>query len=334
MKHTTVIAEIGVNHNGSLDMAIRMVDEARKCGADYVKFQTFIPEKLISKRAQKADYQKRTTDAEESQLEMIKKVTLPLEAFAVIKQHCDKTGISFMSTPFDDNSIDFLNDIGISTWKVPSGEVTNLPYLIKIAKTGKPIIMSTGMCTVYDIESAVTVLREHGAGDITLLHCTTEYPAPIEEVNLHAMETLRNLFHCNVGYSDHTEGIEVSIAAAALGATVIEKHFTLDRSMDGPDQKASTEPVDFARMIRSIRNIDLALGSFDKAVSQSEQKNMIAARKSIVAACDIKKGDLFTENNLTTKRPGDGISPMKWFDVIGKTAERDFLQDEKVEVEL
>ena len=332
MKYTTIIAEIGVNHNGSIELAKKMIDAAKQCGADYVKFQTAVPEKLISKRAPKADYQKKTTDSEESQLDMIKKITLPLEAFADLKEYCEKCGIKFMSTPFDEDSINYLDSIGMPVWKVPSGEVTNLPYLIQIAKTGKPVIMSTGMCTMDDITAALDVLRENGTKQITVLHCTTEYPAPIDEVNLHAMETMKDELQVDVGYSDHTEGIEVAIAATALGATVIEKHFTLDRNMEGPDQKASTEPDEFSRMIRSIRNIDRALGSYDKIVSESEMRNITAARKSIVAAKAIRAGEVFTEDNLTTKRPGDGISPMKWFDVIGQKAKRDFAEDEKVEI--
>lgn len=333
-RHTKIIAEIGVNHNGQIDLAKRMVDEIARCGADTAKFQTAQPEKLVSRFAGKADYQKKTTDQDESQLEMIRKIMLPLDAFEEMKRYCEKTGVEFLSTPFDLDSIDYLDSIGMRLWKIPSGEVTNLPYLIKIARTGYPIIMSTGMCDMQEIRDAVSVLDKYGAGDLTILHCTTEYPAPIDEVNLMAMESLRNEFHTPVGYSDHTEGIDVSIAAAAMGACVIEKHFTLDRSMEGPDQKASTEPGPFRQMVRSIRIIERARGEGGKTVSASERKNIAVARKSIVAARPIAKGEVFTEENLTTKRPGDGISPMRWFDVIGKTAPRDFAEDEKVEMEL
>lgn len=332
MKHTTIIAEIGVNHNGDIELAKKMIDAAGECGVDYVKFQTVVPEKLIAKSAPKADYQKKTTDSDESQLEMIRKITLPLEAFGQLQQYCQERNLKFISTPFDEDSINYLDEIGMPLWKVPSGEVTNLPYLIQIAKTGKPVIMSTGMCTMEDIHAAIDVLRANGTKDITVLHCTTEYPAPIDEVNLHAMETMKKEFQVDVGYSDHTEGIEVAIAATALGATVIEKHFTLDRGMEGPDHKASTEPDEFKRMVQSIRNIDKALGSYEKTVSESEMRNMTAARKSIVAAKLIRAGEVFSEDNLTTKRPGDGISPMKWFDVIGQKAKRDFMEDEKVEI--
>ncbi len=332
-RHTKIIAEIGVNHNGQIDLAKKMVDEIARCGADTAKFQTTVPEKLVSKFAGKAEYQKETTGSDESQLEMIRKITLPLDAFEEMKRYCEKTGVEFLSTPFDFESIDYLDSIGMRLWKIPSGEVTNLPYLIRIAKTGYPVIMSTGMCTLQEIRDAVSVLDKYGAGDLTILHCTTEYPAPVDEVNLKAMETLRDEFHRPVGYSDHTEGIDVSIAAAAMGACVIEKHFTLDRSMEGPDQRASTEPGPFRQMVQSIRTIERALGEGGKTVSASERKNIAVARKSIVAARPIAKGELFTEENLTTKRPGDGLSPMKWFDVIGKKAPRDFDEDEKVETE-
>lgn len=331
-KNTLVIAEIGVNHNGDVNLAKKMVEVAKNCGADIVKFQTAHPEKIISKFAPKADYQKKTTGEEESQLEMVKKVTLPFEAYKEINKYCNEQNIEFMSTPFDIESIDFLDDLGQRRWKIPSGEVTNLPYLIKIAKTGYPIIMSTGMCDISEIESAIEVLKSNGCGEITLLHCTTEYPAPISEINLKAMITLRNHFNVTVGYSDHTKGIDIPIAAVAMGAEVIEKHFTLDKNMDGPDHKASLEPEELKKMIEGIRNVDIAMGDGVKKATESEKKNKLIARKSIVAAKAIKKGELLSEDNLTTKRPGTGISPMKWFDVVGTVAYRNYEEDELIEL--
>ena len=333
-KYTTIIAEVGVNHNGSMELAKQMVDEIVSCGADIVKFQTAVPEKLVSRFAEKAEYQKRETGEDESQLEMLRKLLLPLEAFVELKEYCDAAGVEFLSTPFDLESIEFLDRLGMKRWKIPSGEITNLPYLIRIAKTGKPVILSTGMCEMQEIHDAVDVLRQYGCGELTILHCTTEYPAPKEEVNLMAMESIRKEFGAPVGYSDHTEGMEISIAAAALGAVVVEKHFTLDRNMEGPDHKASMEAGDFRKMVESIRNVDKATGSGKKTVSAAEKKNVSVARKSIVAAEKIRRGELFSEKNLTTKRPGTGISPMKWFDVIGKPAPRDFEEDELVEIEL
>lgn len=331
-EHVLIIAEIGVNHNGSLEMAKEMVRKVKECGADIAKFQTALPEKLISKSAPKAEYQKETTGSSENQLEMIKKITLPLEAYGELSEYCRKLGIEFLSTPFDLESIDYLDSIGMRLWKIPSGEVTNLPYLEKIGQTGYPVIMSTGMCTLEEIGNAIDVLRVKGTQDIRILHCTTEYPAPMEDVNLKAMDTLRETFGLETGYSDHTEGIEVAIAAVARGAAVIEKHFTLDRNLDGPDHKASTEPDEFARMVRSIRNIEQALGSSEKKVTESERKNIAVARKSIVAARAIRAGEILNEDNLTTKRPGNGISPMRWHEVIGTNAIRDFEEDELIEL--
>lgn len=326
----TIIAEAGVNHNGSMELAKKMVVEAKEAGADYIKFQTFQPEKLVSKYADKAEYQKKTTGSEESQLEMLKKLALTQEDFRELKDYCDQVGIGFISTPFDMESIDFLESLDMDFWKIPSGEITNLPYLIKIAETGRPIVMSTGMCQMEEIEDALTWLKNSGAGEITLLHCNTQYPTPMEDVNLNAMQSLKRQFHLSVGYSDHTQGIEVPIAAAALGATVIEKHFTLDQKMEGPDHRASLEPEELAAMVRGIRNIEKALGSGEKGVTPSEIKNRAVARKSIVAAGRIQKGELFTEGNLTVKRPGNGISPMSWFEVLGKTAKRDYTEDELI----
>ena len=327
-----IIAEAGVNHNGNLDLALKMVDEAKRAGADIVKFQTAIPEKVISKYADKAEYQKKTTGNEESQLEMCKRIHLRLSDYDIIKKYCEEVGIEFLSTPFDLESIDYLEKLGMRLWKIPSGEITNLPYLIKIAKTGKPVIMSTGMAELKEVEEAVNVLKENGAGEITLLHCTTEYPAPFESVNLRAMNTLREKFGTEVGYSDHTVGFEAAVAAAVLGASVIEKHFTLNHNMEGPDHKASLEPEEFEIMVNNIRLIEKALGDGVKQPAEAEKKNIAIARKSIVAAKDIKKGEIFTEDNITVKRPGSGISPMKWFEVLGTEAVRDFGEDELIEL--
>ena len=327
-----IIAEAGVNHNGNLDLALKMVDEAKRAGADIVKFQTAIPEKVISKYADKAEYQKKTTGNEESQLEMCKRIHLKLSDYDIIKKYCEEVGIEFLSTPFDLESIDYLEKLGMRLWKIPSGEITNLPYLIKIAKTGKPVIMSTGMAELNEVEEAVNVLKENGAGEITLLHCTTEYPAPFESVNLRAMNTLREKFGTEVGYSDHTVGFEAAVAAVVLGASVIEKHFTLNHNMEGPDHKASLEPEEFEVMVNNIRMIEKALGDGVKQPAEAEKKNIVIARKSIVAAKDIKKGEVFTEDNITVKRPGSGISPMKWFEVLGTEAVRDFGEDELIEL--
>lgn len=326
-----VIAEAGVNHNGSFDIACKLVDAAKEAGADCIKFQTFVSEKLVSKNAEKAEYQKNTT-GDSSQQDMLKKLELSFEDFTKLKRYCDSVGIVFISTPFDFDSIDFLKTIDMLFWKIPSGEVTNYPYLASLASTRKPIIMSTGMCEMEEISEAIQVLRDNGATDIKLLHCNTEYPTPFEDVNLLAMNTLKESFNVEVGYSDHTKGIEVPIAAVALGATVIEKHFTLDRSMEGPDHKASLEPNELKNMIDSIRHIECALGSKNKGVTSSEKKNKGVARKSIVAACSIKQGEVFTETNLTVKRPGTGISPMKWKEVLGKKAVKDFSEDELIEL--
>lgn len=328
-----IIAEAGVNHNGSLDLALKMVDEAKRAGADIVKFQTAIPEKVISKYADKAEYQKKTTGNEESQLEMCKRIHLKLSDYDIIKKYCEEAGIEFLSTPFDLESIDYLEKLDIRLWKIPSGEITNLPYLIKIAKTGKPVIMSTGMAELKEVEEAVNVLKENGAGEITLLHCTTEYPAPFESVNLRAMNTLNEKFGTKVGYSDHTVGFEAAVAAVVLGASVIEKHFTLNHNMEGPDHKASLEPEELEIMVNNIRLIEKALGDGVKRPAEAEKQNIAIARKSIVAAKDIKKGEIFTEENITVKRPGSGISPMRWFEVLGTEAVRDFVEDELIELD-
>lgn len=324
-----IIAEAGVNHNGNFELACKLVDAAKQAGADCIKFQTFKSENLVSHSAKKAEYQKKTT-GDSSQQEMLKKLELSFDEFLQVKSYCEKVGICFLSTPFDFDSIDFLNSIDMPFWKIPSGEVTNLPYLLVLAKTGKPVVMSTGMCTLQEIRDAVKVLKENGTKDIKLLHCNTEYPTPFEDVNLKAMQTLRDELHLEVGYSDHTKGIEVPIAAVALGATVIEKHFTLDRNMEGPDHKASLEPNELSAMVCAIRNIEKAIGTGEKSPSPSEKKNIAIARKSIVAKAEIKAGEVFTEDNITVKRPGNGISPMKWFEVLGTKAVRDFDEDELI----
>lgn len=326
-----IIAEAGVNHNGKLDLALRLVDAAKEAGVDCIKFQTFKSEKLVSRTAKKAEYQRQAT-GESSQQDMLKKLELSYDEFITLKEYCDKVGICFLSTPFDFESISFLESINVPFWKIPSGEVTNYPYLEMLAKTRKPIVMSTGMCEMCEIEDAIRVLRDNGASSITLLHCNTEYPTPFEDVNLRAMKTIRDAFCLEVGYSDHTKGIEVPIAAVAMGATIIEKHFTLDRNMEGPDHKASLEPDELKQMVLSIRNIEKALGNGDKRVSPSEKKNIAVARKSIVAAKRIRMGEELTVDNLTVKRPGNGISPMKWKEVLGKKAARDFEEDELIEL--
>lgn len=326
-----IIAEAGVNHNGSFDLACRLVDAAKAAGADCIKFQTFRSQNLVSRNAGKADYQKDTT-GDGSQADMLTKLELSYDAFSRLKQYCEEVGITFLSTPFDLESAAFLDELGVPFWKIPSGEVTNLPYLEALAKTGRPVVMSTGMCEMDEIEAALRVLREHGTADIRLLHCNTEYPTPFADVNLRAMETMRNAFGVEVGYSDHTKGIEVPIAAVALGATIIEKHFTLDRNMEGPDHKASLEPDELAAMVSAIRNIEQALGSGEKTASPSERKNIAVARKSIVAKRAIKAGERLTQENLTVKRPGSGVSPMRWRDVLGTAAIRDFEEDEMIEL--
>lgn len=327
-----IIAEAGDNHNGDFNLALKLVDAAVEAGADCVKFQTFVTEEVVSVYAEQAEYQKNNTGKRESQYDMIKKLELSFDDFKRIKKYCDECGILFLSTAFDNPSIDFLESISIPFWKIPSGEITNLPYLIKIAKTHKDVILSTGMADMEEIEAAVKILKEYGAGEITLLHCTTEYPAPFEEVNLNAIDTIKNKFNCKVGYSDHTKGIVVPVAAVAKGAAVIEKHFTLDKNMEGPDHKASLEPDELKKMVKSIRLIEDAMGDGEKKVTKSEEKNKDVARKSIVAKTAIHRGDMFTEDNITVKRPGNGISPMEWFSIIGTKAVRDFEKDELIEI--
>ena len=331
---TFIIAEAGVNHNGSLELAKKLVDVAAEAGADAVKFQTFKAEAVVSHFAPKAEYQKQSTDANESQLEMIKKLELSYEDFEELFRYCKNRGIIFMSTPFDIESAGFLKDLGVEIFKIPSGEITNYLLLKEIGSYGKEVILSTGMADLGEIEDALEVLTTAGTPKekITVLHCNTEYPTPYEDVNLRAMLTIKEAFKVKVGYSDHTLGIEIPVAAVALGACVIEKHFTLDKNLPGPDHRASLEPEELKAMVRAIRNVEKALGSGIKKPSPSELKDLPIARKSIVARRAIKKGEIFTEENLTVKRPGTGISPMRWNEVLGRKAPRDSKQDEMIEI--
>ncbi|WP_276726017.1 N-acetylneuraminate synthase [Capnocytophaga granulosa] len=336
MKRVIIIAEAGVNHNGDINKARRLIDKAVEAGVDYIKFQTFKTESCISKNAVKADYQiENTQNSSESQLEMVKKLELTFEQFVELEKYCTQKNIKFLSTGFDSESLVFLAQLGITIAKVPSGEITNLPYLRQVASLFPEVILSTGMATIDEIKDAVKVLIDNGVSKdkITILHCNTEYPTPMEDVNLKAMLHIQRELGLPIGYSDHTLGIEVPIAAVALGATVIEKHFTLDKTLPGPDHKASLEPNELKAMVSAIRNIEKAIGGSGlKEVSKSEEKNKPIARKSIVASTDIKKGDIFTPENLTVKRPGTGISPMQWDEVIGKTAKKDFEEDDLIEL--
>ncbi|MDE6337543.1 MAG: N-acetylneuraminate synthase [Muribaculaceae bacterium] len=320
-----IIAEAGVNHNGNLDNALQMVEIAKQAGADYIKFQTFKADSLVTPEGKTADYQKNNCDAD-SQLEMLRNLELSFDDFKTIALYCKELEIGFLSTPFDKESINFLASLGVDFMKIPSGEITNLPYLRAVALTGIPAIISTGMSTNDDIANALDVFFKAGytSEKLTLLHCTTEYPTPMTDVNLKAMVSMREMFGIPTGYSDHTPGIEIPVAATALGAVVIEKHFTLSRTLPGPDHAASLEPNELAKMINSIRNVSVALGSGEKHVTESERKNQSIARKSIVAARDIKAGEVFNEDNITTKRPATGLSPMLWDEVIGRTADKDF----------
>ncbi len=334
MKKTFIIAEAGVNHNGNIELAYKLIDEAVKAGANAVKFQTAVPELVMTEYATKAEYQITNTGESGSQIEMAKKIHLPLSAYKELKEYCQKNNIMFLSTPFDMKSLELLLSFEMKFMKIPSGEITNYPYLKRIGEQNMNVIISTGMSTLKDVEECLNLIVSSGTNKekITLLHCTTEYPAPLEEVNLKAMLTLKETFGVNIGYSDHTKGIEISIAAAAMGATVIEKHFTLDNKMEGPDHVASLEPHELAEMIRCIRNVDLAMGDGDKQIAASEEKNIVIARKSILAAHDIEEGDVFTNENLIVKRPGSGINPMRWNEVVGKKAKRKFLKDEFIEL--
>ena len=334
MNKTFIIAEAGVNHNGKLELAYKLIDAAKEAGADAVKFQTFKADKTVSRKAEKAEYQKQTTGTLQSQYEMIKRLELSLEDHKELISYCHDKNIRFLSSPFDLDSIDLLNSLGLEIFKIPSGEIVNLPYLRKIGEYNKRVIISTGMADLGEIESALNVLISSGTEkeNITVLHCNTEYPTPIEDVNLKAMLTIRNAFNVKIGYSDHTLGIEVPIAVVAMGASIIEKHFTLNKNMEGPDHRASLEPEELNAMVRAIRNIEKALGNGIKKPSPSELKNKPIARKSIVAAKNIKKGEVFTEENITVKRPGNGISPMRWNEVSGRIAKRDFSADELIEI--
>lgn len=328
--HVLIIAEAGVNHNGDMDTAIKMIDVAKEAGVDIIKFQTSISS--TSKYSEKANYQKETTGTEGTQLDMIKKFRFSFEQHRELKHYCDKVGIEYLSTPFDFESIDFLNSLGCDIWKVPSGEIVNVPYLRRVAKNGKDVIMSTGIGTLDEIGFAIKLLRENGSGTITLLQCTTEYPTPYNDINLKAMLTLKEKFGVEVGLSDHSMGIEISIAAVAMGAKVIEKHFTLSREMTGPDQKASIEPNELKVMVSSIRHVEEALGDGVKSPSAGEIENRHVSRKSIVASKDIKMGEIYSEDNIVPRHAGRGVSPALWDEVIGKKAPRDFLEDEMIEL--
>ena len=333
MNKTIIIAEAGVNHNGSLQLAKQLVDVAADAGVDYVKFQTFKANKIVSKQAQKAIYQQKTTDITESQLEMLKRLELDETTHIELIAYCQEKNIAFLSTAFDFDSIELLQKLGITLGKIPSGELTNLPFLRKMATTFPKLILSTGMADMEEIEATIHVLIEAGTKreNLTVLHCNTEYPTPFEDVNLKAMLSIQEQINVNVGYSDHTLGIAIPIAAVTMGATIIEKHFTLDRNMEGPDHKASLEPAELKAMVQGIRNVELALsGTGIKIASNSEQKNKVVARKSIVAAKNINIGDIFTEENITAKRPGNGINPMRWDEIIGKKAIKDFEEDELI----
>ena len=332
MSKVFIVAEAGVNHNGSIEIAKKLIDVASEAGADAVKFQTFKADKLVSKTAQKAAYQKMTTDAEESQYEMIKKLELDEMAHHELIAYCKLKNILFLSTPFDFESIELLFHLGMAIFKIPSGEITNLPYLRHIGALGKEIILSTGMANLGEIEDALDALMKAGTPKekITVLHATTEYPCPMNEVNLRAMQTIGYAFGVKVGYSDHTQGIEIPISAVAMGACVIEKHFTLDKMMEGPDHKASLEPNELMAMVAAIRNVEKALGTGIKKPSVSEEKNKIHGRKSIVASTEIKKGEVLSEKNLTTKRPATGISPMQWDSIIGKISEYDYAENQLI----
>ncbi len=332
MKRVYIIAEAGVNHNGDINIAKRLVDAAQEAGADVVKFQTFQADSLVSKYAQKAEYQLQSTDEKETQREMLKKLELTYEMHVELLQYCREVGIDFLSTPFDLGSIDLLESVGMNLYKIPSGEITNLPYLRKIGSLRKPVILSSGMSTIGEVKEAVKVLRESGAANVAVLHCNTQYPTPMQDVNLNVMNTIRKEVGVCVGYSDHTEGIEVPIAAVAMGAEIIEKHFTLDKTMAGPDHKASLEPDELKAMVQAIRNIEMAVGDIEKKPTRSEKDNIAVVRKSIVAKRRIEAGEMFSEDNITTKRPGTGLSPMLWDNVVGTVAKRKYEEDELIEL--
>lgn len=336
MSRIYIVAEIGCNHNGDFQLAKKMVDEAKKAGVDAVKFQTFKADQLISKIAPKAEYQIKVTGNDESQLEMTRKLELPYDEFIKLEEYARSLGLDVFSTPFDFDSIDFLASRQQKTWKIPSGELLNLPYLEKISRLpikNKKIVLSTGMATIDEIKLSLDVLKENGmqAQDITILHCNTEYPTPLEDVNLNVISSFKQLFSgYSIGFSDHSPGYFVGVASVPYGITFIEKHFTLDKNFAGPDHKASVTPEELTLLCQGIRAVEKALGSKEKQVTSSERKNKVVARKSIVAKCDIKKGDIYTLDNITTKRPGNGISPMSWYDILGQVAEQDFTADELI----
>ncbi|EAK3777837.1 N-acetylneuraminate synthase [Campylobacter upsaliensis] len=330
MKKVLIIAEAGVNHNGDINLAKKLIEQAAKAGADVVKFQTFKANSCVSVSAKKAKYQLETTAKEESQLEMIQKLELSYESHFELMKHCKKHGIAFLSTPFDLESVEFLRGLDLPYFKIPSGEITNLPYLKAVAKCKKKVLLSTGMANLGEIEAALEILRKNGTRNITLLHCNTEYPTPFEDVNLNALKTLKEAFKLEVGYSDHTEGIVASLGAVALGAVVIEKHFTLDKTMEGPDHRASLEFEELKALCKGIRELEKALGSGIKKASKSEAKNKIIARKSLVAKREIQKGEKFSIENLTTKRPGSGISAMRYEEYLGKRALKTYKKDELI----
>lgn len=329
MKNVFIIAEAGVNHNGNYILAKKLIDVASEAGADAIKFQIFNSEKLVTKNTPKADYQQNHSDKKETQLEMLKKLELKKEDYKNLKDYCLEKNIKFMVTPFDEESLEFLKHLNIDTLKIPSGEITNLPFLEKISENFNNIILSTGMSTIDEIKDAVDVLKKGTSKkEITILHCNTEYPTPMHDANLNVIKTLKESFDLNIGYSDHTLGIEAPIAAVALGANVVEKHFTLDKDFEGPDHKASLNPTELFDMIKAIRNIEKALGDGVKKVTDSEKKNLKIARKSIVANLNIKEGEIFSKDNITTKRPGNGISPMKYYEILGKKATKNYFKDD------
>jgi N,N'-diacetyllegionaminate synthase len=329
-----IIAEAGVNHNGDIEIAKKLVDAASSAGANFIKFQTFSADRLVTRNALKARYQSNAIGEDESQYDMLRKLELTDDMHRELMEHSIKRDIGFLSTGFDIEGVNFLHSLGQRVFKIPSGEITNLPYLRHIGKLGSKIILSTGMSSLGDVESALDLIKSSGTScaDITLLHCTTEYPAPFKDVNLRAMQTMGSAFGLKVGYSDHTLGIEVAIAAVAIGACVIEKHFTLDRTMEGPDHKASLEPRELTNMVQAIRNIESAMGDGVKRIMPSEAQNVVIVRKSLVASRQIKAGEIFTAENMVLKRPGNGISAMRWDEVLGKCAKRDFLADELIEI--
>ena len=333
LNQTLIIAEAGVNHNGDMKLAKQLIDAAANSGADYVKFQTFSADRIVAKSADKADYQKKYSDSTESQYEMLKRLELSVEMHLELIEHCERRSIKFLSTGFDIQSVDLLVGFGLNLLKIPSGEITNLPFLRHIGSLGLPVILSSGMSTMSEIVDAMSILDRAGLprSQITVLHCTTEYPTPMDEVNLRAMNSIRNTLGVAVGYSDHSVGIEVSVAAVALGASVIEKHFTIDRSLPGPDHRASLEPVELGAMVKAIRNIEVALGSDVKEPTISELRNLRVGRKSILAGRKIGIGEIFSASNLVIKRPGDGVSPMQWDRLMGQIAIREYLPDEKID---